>query len=77
MFSPLGNRSVCCHCSLQRPLGKFHVWHVRALPGKRRKWVRDPRALLADRMRYSHSYILIFFFFAAARERKDIKQHRG
>lgn len=73
MFSLLGNRSVCCHCLVQRPLGKFQMWCIRELPGKRRKWVRDPRALHTDRMRYSHSYILIFFF-AAARERKDKKQ---
>lgn len=63
VFSLLGNRSACSHCSLQQPLGKFQTWCIRELPGKREKWVRDPRALYTGRMRYSLSLLCTHSFY--------------
>lgn len=48
----------------------FHMWCIWDLLGKKRKWVRDSGVLHTNRMRYRHSYILIFFL-TVARERKD------
>lgn len=48
---------------------EFQTWYIWELPGKKRKWVRDPRALHTDRMRYRHSYILNFSLQLLEKER--------
>lgn len=54
----------------------FQMWCIWDLLGKKRKWVRDSGALHTNRMKYRHSYILIFFL-TVARERKDKNNPRG